>query len=152
MKKEFEQDEVILYEGLVKYGNLKKCVKFTLTNKKLIFAKEKGLFKKTFRIFDEILINSIKIYKDNVQIKQEKETIVIQCIDKTINFSCSNIVEARKVIEEIINIRTGSNVLERNKNRIKKVLNVVNDIKDIALMIGGIFVAIKRNKRPKGEK
>ena len=35
MKKEFEQDEVILYEGLVKYGNLKKCVKFTLTNKKL---------------------------------------------------------------------------------------------------------------------
>lgn len=148
-------DEVILFEGIVKYGKLNKKTKLTLTNKRMIFEKEKGLFKKYLSVFEEVYINNIKVYKEQVQIKQNKEIVTIQAIDKNINISCSNNVDAKRIVEEIINIRTGSTSLERNKNKINKALNSLSDIIDIGKkiipIVGGIAIAFggKDIKLPK---
>lgn len=134
MKKiELASDEVILYEGLVKYGSLNKNVKLTVTNKRMVFEKEKGLFKKYFYVFEEVYINNIKVFKEEVQIKQNKENITIQAIEKNINISCSNNVEAKRIVEEIVNIRTGSSLFERRKNKICKTFNYAGDFIKIGI-------------------
>lgn len=43
----------------------------TLTSQKLIFEKEKGLFKKERELVDIILLESVKFYNDAAQIKHK---------------------------------------------------------------------------------
>lgn len=145
-------DEVILFEGFVKYGKLNKKTKLTLTNKRMIFEKEKGLFKKYFCVFEEVYINNIKVYKEQVQVKQNKENITIQTIEKNISISCFNSADAKNIVEEIINIRTGSSTLERSKNKIKTVLGNIGEFVGIGILCKDVVIEmldfIKNFKKP----
>lgn len=137
-----KSEEIILLKESVTLENIKPNVQLTLTNERMIFEQEKGLFHKKLKVMDIISIDDIKIYKEKVQIKQKKKMIMMQTIDKNITFSCMNTFVAAKIMNEIIHLKTGSNLLERGKGKIKKAMNVVNDTKDIVIAIGGIIATI----------
>ena len=141
-----KNDEVILFEGQVKIEKIKSSAKLTLTSEKMIFEQEKGIFNKKLKVIDMIPLKNIKIYKEKVQIKQKKSVVIIQTIDKIITFSCPNILEAKKIVEKIISIKTNSNVFERGKSKLKKAVDVVNDSKDIVLAVGGIVATVIHHK------
>lgn len=147
---QLKNNEVILFEGNVFLENKKGNFKLLLTSERLLFEKEKGLFKKQFKVVDEILIKDIKIYKDNVQIKNNKSSVRIQTINKNVHFECDNNADAKLIVNNIINIKTGTNKIERGKNKLKKVAKMVNDSKEIFAIIGvigsGIIKFLKSKK------
>ena len=128
-------DEKLIYETNVKYGKYNSNVHFSLTNQRILFLKEKGIFRKKLKTIDEILINNIKMYKDKVQIKQKRSTIFVQTFDKKYKFTCNNIFEAKKIVEEIIIAKTGNNILDRANNKIN---NAFQNFKKISSIIGVI--------------
>jgi len=64
-------DEVILYEGQVSCKQYKGNLQVTLTSHKLVFEKEKGLFKKERELIDTFFLETIKFYNEAAQIKQK---------------------------------------------------------------------------------
>jgi len=152
---QLENDEVILFEGLVTVEEFKSKVKFTLTSKKMKFEKEKGIFKRKLKVIDMIPLTNIKVYKEDVQVKQNKANVMIQTIDKNITLSCSNMSEAKNIAEEIINIKTGSNKFNRNSKKATKIVkdvgNVAKGVVEVVASVAPIAVTAyktwkKRNK------
>lgn len=145
---QLKNDEVILYEGQVSFEKLKSNINFTLTNQNMIFEKEKGIFKKKLKVIDMIPIENIKMYKEKVQIKQKNSTIKMQTTDKNVAFTCSNALEGKKIIEEIINIKTDSNTLDRavkKANNLKKNLKSIANLSLACIMIPKAAIEIKEN-------
>ena len=137
-----DNNEIILFEGQVTVKDLKTKVNFTLTSKKIVFEKEKGIFKKKLKAIDIIPLVNIKVYKESVQIKRRKSNITIQTIDRNISLSCSNTFEAKVIVEEIIKIKTGYNIFKRSSNKLKKAINVANDVKNVAVGVAAIAIPI----------
>ncbi|HPF82996.1 MAG TPA: hypothetical protein PLV83_02370 [Bacilli bacterium] len=140
--KKIDTDEISLLETKVKLEENKKESKLILTNKRIIFMQEKGFFSKRFKTIDEIIISDIKVYKDMVQIKQSKATIKIQTAKKDFVLTCSSIIEAKKLLEEIISIRTDKSLLERSKNKVKKAVDMARETKDVVFGILSVATAI----------
>ncbi len=152
---QLENDESILFVGKVTVEEFKSEVKFTLTSKKMIFEKEKGIFKKKLKTIEIIPLTNIKVYKEDVQVKQNKANVMIQTIAKNITLSCSNISEAKNIAEEIINIKTGSNKFNRKSKKAKKIVKGIgNVVKDVGEVVAAVFTIVvpvykawkKRNK------
>ncbi len=112
-----ENDEVVLYEGNIKFAG--KAGKLILTNKNIIFQQEKGLFKKSFKDVKKVLISNIKMFDNNVSIKQENKAVTMQTTDGDISFESDNIFELGKIINKIKELRTGSGLLGRVANKAK---------------------------------
>lgn len=147
---QLKKDEVIVYEGFVKFGKMNSNVKFTLTSRNMIFEKRGGMFKKKLRVIENIQIDKIKMYKNKVQIKQKKSRIIIQTFDKNIEFTCNGIFEAKKIITEIINIKTGSNLLDRTTKRANNATKVVKGAIKLTAAVAAIPPALSQlNKNKK---
>ncbi len=142
-----ENDEIILYEGNVNFQNANKTIKFTLTNKNMLFAKERGLFNKKFKIYEVIPISNIKTYKGNVQVKQKKNNITIETLDKMIDFTCPSAIEGQKIVNDILYAKTGKNIIERSNSKIKNTLKKINDSKEIILTIAGIVIPLLHRRK-----
>ncbi len=142
-----ENDEVILYDGNITFKNIKKDIKFTLTNKNMLFSKEKGIFKKKFVIFKTIPVNNIKVYKGIVQVKQKKNSVLIDTIDEEISFDCLNTIEGKKIVNEILYARSGKTLFERNTNKLKNTLKRINDSREIILTIAGIIIPLLHKRK-----
>lgn len=140
-----EKDEVKLSEWQVIADEFQSEVKFTLTSKKMIFEKEKGIFKKKLRVIDMIPLANIKTYKEDIQIKQKNAIIIIQTIDKDITLSCSNALEAKKIKEKIISIKTGSNIMKRTGNKVKKTMGTIGKVLASAGIVVGMLYDITKN-------
>lgn len=143
---ELKSDETVLLEKVVKFGKKDSDIIFTLTNKNMIFEKEKGILKKKLKVIEIIQIDKIKMIKDKVQIKQKKSTVKIKTKDKNIEFTCNNILDAKKVIQEIINAKTETDFLDRTTNKVdkiykktKKVGGIVGKALLTTVVIGSIF-------------
>ena len=132
-----ENDEIIILNEIVSLDNIDN-VKLTLTNKKMIFRKEKGFFKKKLRVIEELPLSDIKVYNDKVQINQDKDTITIQATNKNITLACNNFITARKIIEEVTTIKTGKSVFERGMTKINSFANNFNKSQDTIKAIGGV--------------
>ena len=80
MNYEIDEDEVILYEGSAEYvvDEDKINTEFKLTNKKMIFEKKKGAFKKERELIDIIQLADVKIHNDQVQCKQKFTELELQ--------------------------------------------------------------------------
>lgn len=76
---------------------------------------------------------------------------VIETINKTLKVSCNNIVEAKKLTEEIIKVKTGENLLERTSNKVAKIGKVVaktaTTIGGVVASVGAVAVTINKNKK-----
>lgn len=114
-----------IYETIVKYNKQKFDTRLTITEKKIELEKKKGLFKKTYK--------------------------VIETINKTLKVSCNNIVEAKKLTEEIIKVKTGENLLERTSNKVAKIGKAVaktaTTIGGAVASVGAVAVTINKNKK-----
>lgn len=143
------QDKIVL-EKMVSFGNDKYDVLLTITKKAITFSKKKGLFKKKYKVVNTILISDIKIINDKVKIEQEKNKIILYTNDSKIIFMGNNILETKKIVEEIKKIASGDNFLERLSKKGIKVLNVTKKsakiIGSVALAAAGTYKAIKENK------
>ena len=120
-------DEVVLYEGTVTCKAYKGNLLLTLTSKKIIFEKEKGLFKKERELVDIILLEGIKIYNDVAQIKQKGSEVEVQTVEKNLAIVFSGLLEARKFTGKIVDAVTGTTLAKRSSNKIKDAFTMVDD-------------------------
>lgn len=141
----------ILYEIIVKYDKAKFDTKLTITDKTIKLEKKKGLFKKVYKIIDSICIEDIKVLNDKVQVKNKNTEVEIETNNNKYKVACSNIIEAKKLTEEIIKIKTGNNLLERTTNKVAKIGKVVTKtattIGGVVASVGAVAVAINKNKK-----
>lgn len=124
---ELLSDEVVLYEGAVTSKNYKGTLQLTLTTKKIIFEKEKGLFKKERELIDIFPLETVKVYNDAVQVKQKGDTVGVQTIEKNISIVFSGMIEARKFTSKVVNAVTGTTLVRRGSDKIKDAFNMVDD-------------------------
>ena len=77
-------EEVVLYEGSVTSKNYKGTILLTLTSLKLVFEKEKGIFKKERELVEIVALDTVKTYNDAAQIKQKGDTVEVQTVSANI--------------------------------------------------------------------
>ena len=130
-------DNNIIYTGEVKYN--KKNTLLTIYENRITFEQLKGLFKKKYKVVDELLIEDIKVLKGKVQIKCKKKDIIINTKDEIYIITCDNILEARKIEEELLKLKTGSNILERASGSVVKLSKGV--IKTGTAVVGAVATA-----------
>ena len=102
-------------------------------------------------VIENIPIDKIKIYKDKVQIKQKKSTIFIQTTEKNIKFTFDNVFDAKQVVEEIINIRTDSNFLDRTTEKVNYATKIIKSFVGLATAVAAIPIAVKELDERKEE-
>ena len=155
---EIETNEVILLEDTVTYSEGKGSLQLTLTSKKIIFQKEKGIIHKEKEIIDIIKLEDIKIYNNKVQVQQKSNEVNIQTISKNVKISFYSVLKAKEFVTKIIDTITGTTITERSKDKIKSALDTVDDVlgiksKDILKGVvengitGTILKEIKKNKK-----
>lgn len=155
---EIETNEVILLEDTVTYSEGKGSLQLTLTSKKIIFQKEKGIIHKEKEIIDIIKLEDIKIYNNKVQVQQKSNEVNIQTISKNVKISFYSVLKAKEFVTKIIDTITGTTITERSKDKIKSALDTVDDVlgiksKDILKGVvengitGTILKGIKKNKK-----
>lgn len=120
-------DEVVLYEGTVTCKQYKGNLQLTLTSQKLVFEKEKGLFKKERELIDIIPLDTVKFYNDEAQIKQKGDTVEVQTVAKNLTITLSGMFEARKFSGKITDAVTGSSLAKRSSSKIKDAFDMVDD-------------------------
>lgn len=125
-RNKLENDEVIIFEKNIIFGKKNYEGILILTNKNIILKKEKGIFIKKLKVVDNIKIDDIKVYKNNVQIKQDKITIKIQAINKNYEFNCKNSKDAKEIVKEVINIKTNTTTFERTKRKIVNTMKLAS--------------------------
>ena len=155
---EMQPDEVILYEGNVSCPKYKGNLQVVLTSQKVVFEKEKGLFKKEHELVGFIPLESVKLYNDAVQIKQKGSVVEMQTVGENLMIAFPDMLEARKFTVKVINTITGTTVAKRGSNMIKNAFALADDalgvdtrgtIKDIlehgvkGIVLNGI---VKNNK------
>lgn len=133
---ELQNDEVVLYEGRVISNSYKgdmisnllnSEILLTLTSKKVIFEKEKGLLKKERELIDTVLLENIKVYNEMPQVKQNRSDVEIQSVEKNITITFMNASEARKFTGKIVDASTGTTIAKRGSEKIKSAFNMVDD-------------------------
>lgn len=145
-----EIDERIIFEAVVKYGKSKNDVLLKLTKYNLVLEKKKGLFKKKYKVIENICIDDIKVVGDKVKIEHKKKILKIYTNEKEFEIVFNSNNEVRKITELIVELKTGSNLLERTSKRIVKISNVakksVKAIGGATIAVAGAYTAIKENK------
>lgn len=125
---ELETNEVILLEDIITHSDFKGNLHLTLTSTKIVFEKEKGLFKKEKELIEIINLNDIKIYNEKVQINQKGSDVNIQTINKNIKLSFDNMLKANNFLTKTIDTITKTTITERSSNKIKNAINTVDDV------------------------
>ncbi len=124
---ELQAEEVVLYEGAITCKAYKGNLLMTLTSKKVVFEKEKGLFKKECELVDIIPLESVKFYNDAAQIKQKGSEVEVQTVEKNLTIVFSGMLEARKFTGKIIDAVTETTLAKRSSNKIKDAFTMVDD-------------------------
>lgn len=124
---ELRPDEVVLYEGAVTCKAYKGNLLMALTSQKMVFEKEKGLFKKERELIDIITLESVKFYNDAAQIKQKGSEVEVQTVEMNLTITFSGILEARKFTGKIVDAVTGTTLAKRSSNKIKDAFTMVDD-------------------------
>ena len=142
MNNKLENDEKELHKTIVKYRNID--TQLTLTNKRLIFEQEKGLFRKKMKPIETILIDNIKMDNDKVKIEQNNKIVILQTNAKDVSFICNNLLDARKIVEKIISTKTGESVLDRVSDKTKKI---AENATKVVVATGALATAIVKNRK-----
>ena len=124
---ELHPEEVVLYEGDTTCKAYKGNLQLTLTSQKIVFEREKGLFKKERELVDIILLENVKFYNNTVQIKQKGSEVEVQTVEKNFTITFSGMLEVRKFTGKIINAVTGTTLAKRGSNIIKDAFAIVDD-------------------------
>lgn len=121
------QDEVVLLEDSVTSKEYKGNLLLTLTSRKVVLEREKGLFRKERELVDILSLEDIKFYNGVPQITQKGDTVQFQTIQKNIALSFSGMIEVRKFCGKIIDAATGTTLAKRVSNKTKSAIDMVDD-------------------------
>ncbi|MEE3343095.1 MAG: hypothetical protein VZS44_03295 [Bacilli bacterium] len=122
-----DNDEVILFEGEIGYNRNVVNDYLTLTNKKMVFEKKKGIFKSKKELIDIIALNDIKIHNNEVQCSSKGFDVDIQTIRKNIKLTFNGLINPKKICNIIKNELTGTNALSRGSDKVNNALNTVDE-------------------------
>lgn len=140
----------ILYEGIIKFINSKSDILLTITKTNIIFKKKTGFFKKKYKVVKDILIKDIKVIKDKSQVIQKDSHIVIYTSNDNFEFVCNNVVEAKKIKEEINKVIFNDNLIGRiSKKSIKIAKGIGSAAISVGIAAGAAASAVKAYKENK---
>ena len=125
---ELEADEVILFEDVVTHNKLKGTLQLTLTSRKIIFEKEKGIVKKERILMDILNLEDIKIYNEKVQVKQKGLEVSIQTVKENIVITFYGMLKANKFVGKVVDAVTGTTFTKRSTEKIKGAFNTVDEV------------------------
>ena len=145
---ELESDEVILFKDVVTHNKIKGRLQLTLTSRKIILEKEKGIVKKEKILMDIINLEDIKIYNEKVQVKQKGPEVTIQTIKDNIIISFDGMFKANKFIGKIVDTVTGTTFTKRSTEKIKGAFNTVDDV---FISENVLHIVYKKGKNNLGE-
>ena len=132
----------VMFEGLVAYKNNKFDTLLTINEKHLLFEKKKGLLKKKYVVVKDVLLDDIKVIKDNVKIEQKKYDVTISLKNENVLFTCESVREAKKVVSEIKKILVG----DAKKGKFMKIAKGTAGVIGAAVasgVVGDVVEAIK---------
>lgn len=143
-------NEEILFEAMVKSPKSKGNILLKLNTKNVSLFKKKGLFKKQYKIIENIRIEDIKVIGDKVKIERKKTNVKISTNEKEYEFVFETPNEAKKILQLILDLKTGSTFLERTSKKVIKISNVAKkSVKAIGVTTAAVattYKAIKDNK------
>ena len=116
-----KKKEKIVLEKKVNFEKYEN-INLIITNKRIIFRKEKGLFK----TIGYIPMENIKTEGEKVKINQSKSSVTIHTIKDDVTFTCDGLITARIIIENIISLKTGTTFIERARKKSKKIAKYAN--------------------------
>lgn len=139
-----EVDESVLLEKKVFYGNKDREHKLVITNKNILFEREMGIFNKSYKVVDRVPFESIKVYKDQVQMKVRKNKIIVQTTNGDLEFRCINVVDTGVVADKISYVKTGSNFIRRTTKKVKNIGSIIADVGLLAGVVVGSAFGVKK--------
>ena len=142
----------IIFETLIKYKKDRFDTKLVINDSSVIFEKKRLFSKDKYRIIDSFNIEDILSYKDKIQIKNNKTTINIKTNNKKYIFICSDMKDTKKIIDTILNIKTGKTKLERRSSKaISSSKKFVRNVKAIRGIGSALIVAVGTVNKHKKE-
>ena len=125
---QLDPDEVVLDEKDATCNLAKGKLKITLTSKKIVFEKEKGLLKKEREFVGALSLADVKYFNGEPQIRQKGSDVTIQTTWQNCTITLANILEARVFLERAKDAATGTTIVDRSSNKAKGAFNVVDDV------------------------
>ena len=121
----------------VKYSESKGKLKLYLEQKKLVFKKTNGLFKKETITVDTILLDDIKTKRNEINLTTDYNEVSIETKDKFILITFDEIKDVDKFIKDL-----NEAIIKRKKQRDSKKMESIKTGIDIAaaLIIKGIQI------------
>lgn len=146
---QIDSEEVVLDERDVSHSIAKGTLKMTLTSKRLVFEKAKGLVKKELVPVASFPLEEVKFFNGKPQIKQRGKEVTIQAESQNCTIVFSNMLDAGMFATKAKNAVTGTTVAERGAEMAKSAFDVVDDTLGIdvrgtikGVMQGGIKGAL----------
>lgn len=119
-------EETIL-EGKIERKEKPKKAFIELTNERILFKKEKGLFKKRMMIFDELDLKKINKENKKAKITLEELKITIDAKDGLIEFNCKEEKIAKELVNNIHKLVDEPSTFEKGKESIKNIVKTINE-------------------------
>ena len=119
------ENEKLLLQEIVGLNTKKLKTKLTLTNQKLVFEQEKGLFKKKLELIEIIDLKEIKTNKNKSQTIRKSNQLEIETDNKIITIYFENEQKSKRFQDKLSETMIGNNFKEKTKS----VLNFISDNK-----------------------
>lgn len=137
---ELKEDEVVLYKGNVTILGEQEKTQLLFTNLNIVFiSKVKNIFSGDEKFFVDVFpTQDVKFYNNAPQIKVENSTVelYLKSGEKFFNFDKKS--ELHKFENTVLNFFSGKTTAERNAQKIKSGIGLVNDTLniDVVKMVG----------------
>lgn len=123
-----EQNEVILYKGVIQYKQQENNTQLILTNLNIVVInKNLTEHSKIETIIETYPVNEIKMYQGVPQIKSNGTHVEIYLLNNELEFIFNSKIEQHKFISEATKLATGKTSAERSATKVKNAINLIND-------------------------
>ena len=129
------EDEVVLYKGDIMLVEQKDKAQLLLTNLNMVFiTNTKKIIEEEKRTIEVYSVSDVKIYEGLPQVKAEGENVEIYLKNTEKEFSFVSRGECHKFISVITKLLTGKTGLERNAEKVKNTIDLVNETLEVDIV------------------
>lgn len=123
-----KENEVVLYKGEITLADKKGNTQLILTNLNIVFiTKNKKLFTEEEVNVDFYPVEEIKIYEGIPQIKTKGNIVELYLLSTEKEFTFISKIELHKFMSEAKKLLTGKTTAERNAEKVKNTIKLVDD-------------------------
>ena len=125
---DLEENEVVLYKGLVLLPQTKGITELILTNINFVLiTKHKKLLAKDQVNVETYAVNEIKYYNGNPQVIKKGNLIELYFLNEEVEFTFDSRNEARKFVNATLTLLTNKSTLERRTEKVKNTISVIDN-------------------------